>query len=477
MKQEEKIKINSPPKKTFKPETAQNQKYDQSFGKRKTSDTSYTAGVIIVPIKALTPYQSKWTIRARVIGKANIRTYQNSKGEGKLFSVTFVDESVKKGEIRATAFNEAVDLFYDLLEPKKIFFISAGTLKIANKQFSSCQNEYEMTLNSDSVIKPCFDEVNLPLQKYNFIDISKISQSLKDSLIDLIAVIIEVGPSALINSKAGARQLCKRELTISDESLISISLTLWGEDADSEKFTDVGTVLAIKAAKVSEFHGRTLSTISSTVMEKNPDVPQTRKLDEWYRNLPSDTKFTPISDSFPSSTFGNSESSLKVLHEISSMQNICMDKGEIIQVVAMLEQLRADNIIYKACPTPNCNKKLSEEGSNSYRCEKCNRSFNTYSPRLLCNAKIVDATSIQWVTFFNETIEKITASNAKEIDSASQNDRNILDEILNRPKFKRFSFKLKLKLDTFNDETRIRCTCIDARPDIDYCLIKFKLIK
>lgn len=35
---------------------------------------------------------------------------------------------------------------------------------------------------------------------------------------------------------------------------------------------------------------------------------------------------------------------------------------------------------------------------------------------------------------------------------------------MNRPKFRRFVFKLRLKLDTYNDETKIRATCMDVRP-------------
>lgn len=47
-----------------------------------------------VRITALNPYQNKWTICARVINKSEIRRWSNSKGDGKLFSVTFADASV-----------------------------------------------------------------------------------------------------------------------------------------------------------------------------------------------------------------------------------------------------------------------------------------------------------------------------------------------------------------------------------------------
>lgn len=62
-------------------------------------------------------YGCRWRIRARVTQKSSIRTWSNSRGEGRLFNVNFLDES---GEIRATGFNEAVDKFYDMLEVNKV---------------------------------------------------------------------------------------------------------------------------------------------------------------------------------------------------------------------------------------------------------------------------------------------------------------------------------------------------------------------
>lgn len=55
----------------------------------------------------------RWVIKARVVNKSAIRTWSNSRGEGKLFSMDLVDES---GEIRCTAFRDQCDKFYDMIE-------------------------------------------------------------------------------------------------------------------------------------------------------------------------------------------------------------------------------------------------------------------------------------------------------------------------------------------------------------------------
>eukprot|EP00954_Amorphochlora_amoebiformis_P004281 334276-Amorphochlora_amoeboformis.AAC.1 len=49
--------------------------------------TSYNA------ISTLNPYQNKWVIKARVTHKGTMRTWNNSRGEGKLFSVELLDRN------------------------------------------------------------------------------------------------------------------------------------------------------------------------------------------------------------------------------------------------------------------------------------------------------------------------------------------------------------------------------------------------
>eukprot|EP00955_Chlamydomonas_euryale_P043381 352576-Chlamydomonas_euryale.AAC.1 len=61
----------------------------------------------IVPIKTLNPFTGRWTIKARCTSKSELRRWNGVKGEGKLFSFDLLDTG--GGEIRVTAFNDAVD--------------------------------------------------------------------------------------------------------------------------------------------------------------------------------------------------------------------------------------------------------------------------------------------------------------------------------------------------------------------------------
>ena len=79
-----------------------------------------SSGILTTPIASITPYQNKWTIKARVTSKGDIRTWNKASGSGKLFSMDLMDES---GEIRVTAFKEQCDAFYDKAIVGKAFYI------------------------------------------------------------------------------------------------------------------------------------------------------------------------------------------------------------------------------------------------------------------------------------------------------------------------------------------------------------------
>jgi replication factor A1 len=40
-----------------------------------------------IPIESLNPYQNKWTIKARVTAKGEMKTWNNAKGSGNLFKI------------------------------------------------------------------------------------------------------------------------------------------------------------------------------------------------------------------------------------------------------------------------------------------------------------------------------------------------------------------------------------------------------
>lgn len=45
--------------------------------------------------------------------------------------------------------------------------------------------------------------------------------------------------------------------------------------------------------------------------------------------------------------------------------------------------VKKENCLYKACPSSDCNKKVTEGSGGEYFCEKCNRTFPDFKYRMI----------------------------------------------------------------------------------------------
>uniref|UniRef100_A0A4W6BQ56 Replication protein A subunit n=1 Tax=Lates calcarifer TaxID=8187 RepID=A0A4W6BQ56_LATCA len=411
----------------------------------------------VVPIASLNPYQSKWTIRARVTNKSTIRTWSNSRGDGKLFSMEVVDES---GEIRVTGFNQEVDKFYTLIEVGKVYYISKCSLKIANKQYTSVKNDYEMTFSGESTVIPCDDSCDVPMVQCDFVSISDLENRDKDAIIDVIGVCKSVEEVTRITTKSN-REVTKRTLSLMDMSGKVVTVTLWGEEA--EKFDGSGQpIVAIKGAKLSDFGGRSLSASFNSTLMINPDIPEAYKLRGWYDKEGHAMDGQSLTELKGGSGGGNTN--WKALSDVKTEHLGHGDKADYYTCIATIVYLRKENCLYQACPSQDCNKKVVDQQNGMYRCEKCDKEFPNFKYRLILSANIADYGDNQWVTCFQESAEAILGQNAAYLGQLKDSNETAFDEIFQQANFNTFVFRNRVKLETYNDESRIKATVMDVKP-------------
>lgn len=421
----------------------------------------------IIPIAALNPYQGRWTIKARVTAKGVLRRYNNQRGEGKVFSFDLLDSD--GGEIRATCFNAAAEQFFHQIEDGKVYLISKGTLKPAQRNFNHLPNDHEIMLDSSSTVQPCFEgENSIPQQRFQFRPIIEIEGMDNNTIIDVIGVLCSISPSTPLMRKNGTETL-KRVLHIKDRSGRSVEVTLWGDFCNAEGQTlqnicDSGVfpVLAVKSAKVTDFSGKTVGTIPTSKVIIEPDIPEAHELKAWMEN---DGKNAPVSSISRDTSMGRQDVR-KTISQIKDENLGTSEKPDWITVSATLSYLKTDNFCYTACPIKigerQCNKKVINNGDGTWRCDRCDQSVEECDYRYILQFQIQDHTGLTWVTGFQEIGEEIFGIAAKDLymlKNEEQDDEKFA-EYVRKTLFNKYLFKLKVKEETFSDEQRVKSTVV-----------------
>ncbi|EIE20436.1 replication factor-a protein [Coccomyxa subellipsoidea C-169] len=435
----------------------------------------------IVPISSLNSYQSHWTIKARITNKSEIRRYSNAPKcawcmhAGKLFSFELLD--AQGGEIRGCGFNQCVDKFEPIMQQGAVIMMSKASLK--NKKpgsaFNNTRHDYEITLEPNTVIEVCEeDERAIPKMQYHFIKVKELNDKFANETVDIIGIVDKVDPSAVIQTREG-KELMKRNISIRDDSGASVEITLWGTyssepgDQLEEVFNGgVHSVLALKNAKIGDYNGRTLSTVSTTTLTVDPDVPEAGHLRHWFDSAGGAAAPVSALTSGSGASVGGGKGDRRVtLATIKEEALGTNSTNAWVQIVCTITFVKSDPIAYPACTLQyngkQCNKKVTDsgggDGPNRWWCERCSAACEA-EYRYMLNLNIEDHSGKEWVTAFQEEGKQIIGYTANEMQELKEAESPLFEARLNDVKCRSYLFKLKVSEDTWQDEQRIRINVV-----------------
>lgn len=411
----------------------------------------------VVPIQGLTPYQNRWTIRARVTNKGGIKEWKNNRGEGKLFNFTVCDQS---GDIRITCFNEEATKFFDVIEPNKVFLVSNATLKPANAQYNNTSHDYEMTLRRDSVVSLCQEAESdlVPKLNYDFVPIKNLSEKV-GKFVDVIGIVKEIDELQTVMIRSQNRETSVRKFFLVDQSNAQIRCTLWGKEA--EDFEGSGNpVISFRGARISDYGGCSLSTTGGTTMTVNPDVSEAHTLKQWFAAGGGSQNVESLS----SEAARGSAANWKTLSEIKEENLGYGEKPDYVTSKVTILYCKKENSLYQACPKEDCNKKVIDLSNGQYRCEKCNTTTDNFKYRMIMNVHVADEYDSQWVTIFPEQGELLVGMTSQELGELKDNDENAFEMALRKIYFTSYFMKFRVKAERFNDEQRIRVSAVNLSP-------------
>jgi len=422
----------------------------------------------LLPINALNSFQNRWTIKARVTQKAPIKRYSNARGEGKFFSFDLLDS--EGGEIRVVGWNEQCDRFFDQVENGKVYYISKASLRNKRGTYNQTRHQFEVHLESGSQIELAPDEPTIPKISFNFVPISRLEDTPAGTVVDIIAVTESVEDQSMIRRRDGS-EATKRSISVKDPSGRSIEVTLWGEFASqpgdqlaAALSSSKNPVIAIKGARVGEFNGKNLSTVSSsTVMVDPQEVAETQQLHKWYMSGGANQEMQALSGS---KGMGTKSDRRVCISQIRGEGLGLGGQAAWVQVLCYMTYARNENFCYPGCPSQyngkQCNKKLIDQTGDgtSWYCERCGISAPEPDYRYILSCQFGDHTDASWVTAFNESAPSILGVEARDLKAWGDAMDPRFSAIFRDSQFKPFILKLRVSEDTYQEETRLRMNVV-----------------
>ena len=434
----------------------------------------------ITPIASLNMYQNRWTIKARVTNKSDIKHWSNAKGEGQLFSVELLDSSM---DVRATFFREAVDKFYNMLEMDKVYCLSGGRLKTANMQYNTCKSNYEITFDQNAEITLESDDGAISQQSYDLKPIGELDSIEPNSYVDILGIVKHVGEPATIVSKKTGKELNKCELTVADDSGAEVSCTVWGDRAMKAQQEFAGMpVVAFRRARVSDYGGRTLSAASGNGTIVNPRLPEADRLREWWNTGGSSGAVKKLSSSGGGGA--NRFPEFETRKCIASIKNEGMghnsdSKPDWVSFKASVSFIKSDReggAWYSACMNAEepCKQrcKVNQQADGMFHCEKCNQSYPDCKYRYIFSATLSDASGTSWVSFFDDQAKVLLdGMDANDLQKIMIDDnaggQEAYEAQFAKAQNTDWVFTCKVKQEFHQDEQRIKTSVQSIHP-VDY---------
>lgn len=418
----------------------------------------------VTPISMITPYISKWRICGLCTAKDELKTTKARSGAGdmKVFSFELTDKD--GASIRITGFNDAAERAYSIIQTDCSYYIAGGTVKQSNKRFNTTGHDYELSINANTEIAPCHDQIPKPALVLKICPLQNIP-SHKDEAVDILAVVDKMEPVNKFISKQG-RDCVKRDLQLIDQTGTVVQFTLWGDQAETFEDHALGQVISIKGALVKEWNGAfSLAVSSGSKIELSPQLDEVPKLYEWYMTERGSIDAKTISmASGGSDAFGRDLRFIGTATALQLGNEPALANGRYMNLKAMITTIKTDNALYQSCSNEGCNKKVVQLGHDQYRCEKCDTTSDTYKWSYMVQAELTDLTGSLWVTMFSSSATKVFGMEAQKLGDLKEADKDAYDKILTDICFKYFNWRINAKPNTYNDETRMRYSVLGCDP-------------
>ena len=420
---------------------------------------------------------------ARVTDKTELKEYKNEKGIGHIFNINVIDQ--EGTEMQVACFNKVANKFHSIIKENSVYEIIGGFVKVNNKKFNPTNFEYQLILNDSTVIREILDDglIPIPQAKLNLKKLGELESLQMHSNIDCLGYVVEATDRSVVNTRNG--EMAIRKVHIVDDSEYKVEVALWKKNADL--VIEIGDIILIKNAAVSEFHGRNISASDNTRITINPsNIKEAMTLSKWHANFNGIYKtYNPQvqKEVIESNEEINKEKIERIGEIINKYENFTFKNGRkddfsayytIKGTVSYLQH--SEKNIYAGCPVKKCKKKLLQE-ENSYLCTSCKLNVKVPAYYMTLSIRIRDASTEHWVDLYGSVAETFLGLSAEEYRELIVNNNRIqLNEISKKIEFQLFYFLIRIKITLFNNILKKKINVYKSEK-IDYVAESERLLK
>ena len=165
--------------------------------------------------------------------------------------------------------------------------MSGGSIKLANKKFTTIPNDYCISFDTHTKFDPAGEDVAIGKTGYAFKTIESLGGLQPKSSVDIIGLVTDVTPVTQVKLRSGEEK-DRRTITIADDSGSSVDITFWGAAARAQGL-QVDKIVAVKDCRVSDYKGVSLNGPNDgrdVKVEDQIGHPRLAELRKWIKSHP-----------------------------------------------------------------------------------------------------------------------------------------------------------------------------------------------
>jgi len=223
--------------------------------------------------------------------------------------------------------------------------------------------------------------------------------------------------------------------------------------------------VALKGARVGDFSGVSLSAMGSTVIIYNPTCDRSHELAGWYEGGNANN-VTSMSTGGGGGA-GRAPKENKTLTQIKEEDLGRGEKPDWFSSRAMVTFIKHD-ATWHYVASPETKKKCVDNGDGTWMCEAEGKTYQNDQVirRYILSMTMCDHTGVQWFSAFDDVGVALLGKSANELFAIKEMDGGEVEfeKIFTNAMFKEVTVTARAKYETYNDESRLKCTASDLKP-------------